>query len=265
MGALIPIRPGVPPARANLVSLNEQIADAERRLDVLRLGHRRLESELARASDAKAELASLVDADAKSLVDRLRSGGQWLLSSFGSSCARELALQLPASRFEATVGERALEAAAGEIVALERELSDLKQRRPNAIAAVMIEAGAGWREDLAAAIDDMRQAMTILSALDRVVARSDGSYSPTHRIAIEIPAVGTMPARTLVCPAMSIDNAAAILRGFAKDLEREPLADIESLVFPHCNGTEDSSTTVYADLSRVERQAIDMEHALGVN
>jgi hypothetical protein len=265
MGALIPIRPGVPPARANLVSLNEQIADAERRLDVLRLGYRRLESELARASDAKAELASLVDADAKSLVDRLRSGGQWLLSSFGSSRARELALQLSASRFEATVGERALEAAAGEISDLERQISELKARRPDAINPVLIEVADGFRTDLLLAIDDLKNSLVILAGMDSVVARGDGSYAPDKRLVIEIPSAGGLAAQPLIAPAASIKNAESIWREFAADLARDPLADVEALKFPHVHGNEDSGNVVYSSLSRVERQIVDSEHAQGAH
>jgi cell division protein FtsB len=266
MNALIPFAGnGMPPARRSLIDLNAKIADAEKRLDVLQAGKARLEAELARASDAKAELAALVDDDARSLLDRVRSGGQWLLSSFGSHRARELAAQLSASRIEASIGEKALASIAEEEADLERQISELKARRPDAINAVLIEVADGFRTDLLLAIDDLKNSLVILAGMDSVVARGDGSYAPDKRLVIEIPSAGGLAAQPLIAPAASIKNAESIWREFAADLARDPLADVEALKFPHVHGNEDSGNVVYSSLSRVERQIVDSEHAQGAH
>jgi hypothetical protein len=265
MGALtlVPSN-GLPPARARLVNLTRRISDAEKRLRTLQDGKNQLAAELGRAAGAKAELQELVNFDAVRLVDRLRDGGQWLLSSFGNARARELAASLSESRIQAAVGETALASVTGEIAALEREVADLKAAKSEAVTAVLIEAADGFRADLLIAIDDLRQAMTILAGLDRVTARGDGSWSPRERIAVEIPALGTLPAQVCVAPHSMVDKAQSTLLAFAAELDSNPLADIENLKFQHVAGNEDSGKTTYAEFTSAERQMIDLERASGV-
>jgi hypothetical protein len=257
--------PGLPPARARLVSLNDRITDAERRLRTLRDGKTALAAELGRAAGAKAELQQLVAYDAVRLVDRLRDGGQWLLSSFGNARARELSASLSESRIQAAVGETALVSVGEEIAVLEREVADLRLQKPDATRAVLLEASDGFRTDLLLAIDDMRQALVILSALDKITARSDGSYAPNERVVVEIPALAGLPVQTVIAPNSSIQNAQSILMDFAAELDSNPLADVETLKFQHVFGHEDDGRTLYSDLSRAERSAVDLARAQGVN
>jgi hypothetical protein len=176
-----------------------------------------------------------------------------------------LVASLAESRVQHEVGAKALAEIGVEAQQIERDVADLKARRPDAVRAAMIEASDGFRADLLIAIDDLRQVMTILAALDRITARSDGSWSPNERIAVEVPALGTMPAQPVVAPNSCIERARSAWSEFAAELEENPLASVEDLRFPHVLGNEDDGRTVYADLSRVERQAIDLERASGVN
>jgi hypothetical protein len=237
VNALIPFAGSgsLPPARRVLVNLNAKIDETQKRLDVLQAGKARLEGELGRAAEAKAELQNLVDDDAKSLVDRLRNGAQWMLSSFGSSRARELAAQLSASRIEASIGERALASIAEEIADLERQVSELKGRRPDAVNAVLVEVADSWRAEALVAIEDLRNSLVILSALDSVVAQP------------------------LIAPAASIKAAESIWRHWAADLARDPLASVDELRFDYPNGTEDSGRIPYESLHPAERRIVDQQ------
>jgi hypothetical protein len=266
MGALAIIpSSSLPPARRALVDLNRRIVDAESQLATLVNGRDRLRSELGRADTARHELDALISGDAVSLAGKLRSGASWALSHFGSARALNLVASLSESGLQRQVGEKALAEIEAEIAVFKRELSDMRARKPDAVRAVLIEASAGFREDLANAIDDLRQSLTILAALDRVTARGDGSFRPNERIAVEIPSLGTMPAQPVIAPNSAIQRAQSILIDFADELESNPLADVETLKFPHVIGNEDAGKTSYADLSRAERQIIDFERASGVN
>jgi hypothetical protein len=264
--ALAPFRPGIPKARANLVALNDSIADTEKRLRTLQDGKTALERELGRASAAREELAELVAADAKSLVDRLRSGATWALSAITQTRTHSVAAQLNQCRVEASVGEKALDAAAEEISALQRDLADFKGRKQSAILSVVQEASSGYVADIAVLADDLRQLLAIVGGLDRLTTRNNtGEFVPTSRITVTLPGLGGVPEQVVVAPNSSIEEAKKIWGKFAAALDKDALASVDDLVFPHCNGTEDSSTTVYSELSSVERRAVDMSHALGVN
>jgi hypothetical protein len=264
MGALALIAPdNVPRARKALISLNEKIVDAERRLRTLQNGRDALASELGRAASAKKELAELVDVDAVKLLDRLRNGTQWALSAFGNSRAKELSVALSESRLQSAVGERALEAVAEEIATLERDLADLKARKPDVIRAVMIEAAVGFHTDLAILIDDLRQTMVVLAALDVLTARTNGEWVPEKRVVVTLPSFGGGPETAIVAPAAAIKKAQAVWGGFASELEKDALANVENLEFPHVSGSEDDGKIVYHEMSPTERRQVDLAFAQG--
>jgi hypothetical protein len=268
MGALAIIpSTGLPPARARLVDLNKRISAAEKRLATLQSGKAALSAELGRAAEAKLELQTIVDDDALKLVDRLRSGGQWLLSSFGgNSRARELSAALSESRIQAQVGEKALSSVGEEIAVLEREVADLRLQKPDATRAVLVEVAEGYRADVNAVADDLRQLLTILGGLDKITAKTPGDFIPDRdrRTVVTIPAVGGMGESVVVAPASAVERAQNIWLALSAALDKDALATIEHLKFPHVSGTEDSSTTVYADYSRAERHQIDLARAQGV-
>jgi hypothetical protein len=265
MGALTIIQGGsLPPARAVLVDISRRVTNAEKQLRTLRAGEAALASELGRAAEAKAELQDLVDADAVRLVDRLRNGGQWMLSAFGNSRAKELAASLSESRIQGAVGEKALATIGEEIAVLEREIADLKAQKQDAQRSVLIEAGGGFRYDLMTALDHVREAMVALSALDRLTARTDGSWTPNERILIEIPALGGMPATAVVVPEASVAAAANVWEKYAQTIGDNPLASADEMMFPPVNPHADEGLVSYDRLSATERKAVDQSRALGV-
>jgi hypothetical protein len=265
MGALALIAPdNVPRARRALIDLNAKILDAERRLSTLQSERNALASELGRAASAKKELAELVDVDAGKLLDRLRSGAQWALSAFGNSRAKELAAALSESRLQSAVGERALESAAEEIATLERSLSEMKAAKPDRIRAVMLEASVGFHTDLAILIDDLRQVLTVVAALDAITARSNGEWRPDPRVVVTLPPIGGAPEQAIVAPAAAIKKAQAVWAGFASALEKDALSNVENLEFPHVSGNEDAGKIVYHEMSATERHQVDLARAQGV-
>jgi hypothetical protein len=262
--ALVPAS-SLPPARQALVVLNNRITDAEKRLRTLQGGKAALAAELGRAAGAKAELQELVAFDAVRLVDRLRDGGQWLLSSFGTARARELSASLSESRIQAAVGETALASVTEEIAVLEREVVSLKAQKQDSILAALSESAAGFREDLASLMDDLRQVLTILSGLDELTARTNGEWAPAKRLTVVLPAVGGTHEQVVVCPHAAIEKAKSIWAGFASDLDLDALSNVETLTFPHVLGTEDSGKVLYHEMSSTERHHVDVAHAQGVN
>jgi hypothetical protein len=262
--ALVPSS-SLPHARQALVVLNNRVTDAEKRLRTLQGGKDALAAELGRAAGAKSELQQLVAFDAVRLVDRLRDGGQWMLSSFGNARARELSASLSESRIQAAVGEAALASVSEEIAGLEREISDLKARKPDAIRAVLSESSVGFHADLAILMDDLRQTLTTLAALDEITARTNGEWAPDKRLTVVLPAVGGAHEQVVVCPHAAIERAQSIWAGFAADLDSDALSNVENLTFPHVLGTEDSGKVLYHEMSSTERHHVDVAHAQGVN
>jgi hypothetical protein len=265
MGALTTLpSTGLPPARAALVSLNRRIVDAERQLDTLLRGRNQLRSELSRADTAKNELETLITEDASTLAGKLRTGVSWALASFGSMRAATIVAQLSESQVQAAVGEKALAKVAEEIATLEREVSDLKAQKPDMTRAVLIESAGGFRYDLQTALDHVRESLVILAALDRVTARTDGSYQPNERIVIEVPPLGGLPATAILVPEASIAAAKNVWAKYQQTIGEQPLASADSLAFPVVNPNADDGMISYDRLTATERKAVDQSRASGV-
>jgi prefoldin subunit 5 len=252
---------GLPPARRALVDITRRINDARRHLDRLQSGKAALERELGRVVEAKAELQSLVAADAESLVDRLRAGASWVLSGVTQARTHSVAAQLNQSRVEASVGEAALSSVTGEIASLDRQIAELKQSKTQAVRAVLVEVASGYRADLNSIADEMRQLMVILSSLDKFTAVPDGEYRPDRRITVTIPSVGGVREQNVVAPTTATAQARNIWSAFAAELDKDPLATVEHLEFPHVVGDEDVGKVVYSDLAPSERAAVDRAYA----
>ena len=265
MGAITILTPdGLPPARARLVDLNRRIGDAERHLATLQRGKTELAAELSRAVEAERELQDIVDDSATRLVDRLRSGSQWLLSAFGSARARELSASLVESRIQAQVGEKALSSVGEEIAEFERQVAEMKAAKQDVIRGVLVEVAQGYRADLNAIADDLRQLLVILTSLDRICARPTGEFVPNRRVTVTLPAVGGLRETIVLAPTASIENAQNQWREFAAALDRDPLTTIESLVFPPVSGEEDEGKVAYHEMSPGERRRVDQAFAQGV-
>jgi cell division protein FtsB len=255
---------GLPPARGRLVNLTRRISDAESQLERLTRGRDQLRAELARADIAKVELDTLISEDASSLAAKLRSGASWALAHFGTARAQNLVASLSESQVQLGVGTKALASIESEIEVAQREVSDLRAGKEDAVRAVLLEASAGFREEVDAAITDLRESLTIVAALERVVARSDGSYSPNERIAIEIPAIGGRPAEAVVVPEASIVAGANVWGKYAETLGENPLSSIDEVLFPRVNPHADDGTILYDRMTTTERKAVDQNRSQGV-
>jgi hypothetical protein len=210
-------------------------------------------------------LNDLVSADAATLVDRLRSGGQWALSAFGNSRAKELSASLSSSRLAAAVGEEALVDVSEEIAELERSIADMTAPRADLVRAVLIESAEGFRTELLSAVESLRDAMTVLEALDRVTMIKDGHCRPTDTVVIEVPPLGSLPEQAIVCPEACIERAEGIWSAYAAVLTNEPTASIELIHFPPVNGDEESGKILYDRMTEAERYAVDKLRSQGVN
>ena len=265
MNALIPFATGsLPPARAALLDLTAKIERAERQLATLQSGKAALAAELGRAAGAKAELQALVDADALTLVDRLKSGGQWLLSNFGNARARELSASLAESRIQAAVGEKALDAVALETAALEHEIGTLQAPKPQLIAQTMREAAAGLFEDYADAVDQLRDLMTQLRGLEVAL----GVERIPARTAATLPDFNWqdgLPEMAIVAPAASIAASREVWAGFATRLGDNPLASVDELKFQTADPKGEGEMIEYDRMTAPERRRVDMRNSQGAN
>jgi hypothetical protein len=250
---------GVPPARRSLIDLNEKIERRADELVALQAGRRRLQDELELVDGARNELESIVAQESHTLVDRIKSATDWALSACGGSRATRISESLAASRLQATIGARAASEIDAEIEKLKAELAALCAEKPAAINAVLVESAQGYRSDLASVVDDLRQVLSILAALDAITAVPTGDYVPAgRRLVVEIPSVGGQAAQTVVAPHSAIDRAKGIWSELALELDADPLAAISSLEFPHVTGDEDSGKIIYSDLSPQERSRVDI-------
>jgi hypothetical protein len=256
MSALTLIRGNVP-ARRSLCDLNEKIARRSTDLERLRAGRRKLAEQLEVVQGAKHELAALVDADAHTIIERIKSGIDHALHGVGGRRAQDLAASLAASSIQNQVGEKASAELDSQIVALESEIETIRAQKPAAIRSVLVEVASGYRSDLNAIADDLRQTMTILAGLDKITDAPTGEFAPDRRVVVTLPAIGGVPETVVVAPASTIERAQNIWLEFAAELDAAPLATVESLVFPHVRGDEDSGKTVYHEYSETERRHID--------
>jgi hypothetical protein len=265
MGALAIIpSSSLPPARATLVALNRRLADADRALATLVTGRDRLRSELGRADVARNELDSMIAEDASSLVGKLRSGANWALSHFGSPRAMNLLASLSESHLQNEVGSKALAAIEAEIAVAEREVADLRLRKPDLVRAVLLESADGFKDDLATAIDDLRAMMVVLAALDKITARSDGHWSPNERVVVEIPALAGLQAQAVVVPSASIETALRVWGKYSQALGDNPLASADEMKFPPVNPHADDGMISYDRLTSTERSLVDQNRSQGV-
>jgi hypothetical protein len=265
VAALTLVQPGLPPGRRALVALNKRIGDAETQLDRLVRGRDQLRAELSRADIAKVELDTLISEDATSLAAKLRSGASWALAHFGSARAQNLVASLSESQVQLGVGTKALAAIEAEIAVSEREVSDLKAGKADLVLKVLLESGSGFREDMATAIENLREAMVGLCSLDRITSRSDGSYATHSRVVIEVPEIGGLPPQVVVIPEASVAAAQNVWAKYAETVADNALASADTMAFPVVNPHADDGVVEYSRLSKTERSMVDQNRANGVN
>jgi hypothetical protein len=259
MGALAIFQSnGVPPARRALIDLNEKIDRRADELVALQAGRRRLKDQLELVDGAKRELEAEVAKDSRALVDSVKNSLNWALSAFGGQKASRIADSIQASRLQIEIGDRAATEIDSEIERLKVELDVLRAEKQHHVKAVLVEVAAGYRSDVNAIVDDLRQMLTVLGSLDKLTAAPSGEYSPGRRLVVEIPSVGGMAAQTIVAPLSAVEKAMGVWSEFALELDADPMATISSLEFPHVTGDEDAGRIVYAELSASERHRVDV-------
>ena len=246
----------LPPARAALAALNAEIAGAEAELRTLRSGKAKLDLDLTSVRNTETELAALVDADARDIVTKLRSGVTWVLDQVGGDKAEKIAERLAASKHRAAVAERALTATEGEIAALEARIVELKARRPPCIVTAVREAAEGVFSDYAVALEHVRECMVILSGLERFAG-----IERLGRVTGTLPDYGWsdgLPDLAVVASERSISRAREVWSDFAEALAADPRAPVDLLDFPP---DEPDETIVYHELSTIERRRLDVQNA----
>ena len=246
----------LPPARAALAALNAEIAGAEAELRTLRSGKAKLDLDLTSVRNTETELAALVDADARDIVSKLKSGVTWVLEQVGGEKAQKIAERLAASKHRAAVAERALTATEGEIAALETRLADLRARKPAYVAAVVKESSGGLFEDSNTLAEQLRETMVHLAALERHLG-----VNRVGRVVAVLPDftwqdnLGEAP---IVAPEREIRKAQTLFARFAEALDKDPRAPMPEL--DPIDPVPDENT-VYSDLSSVERRHLDVRNA----
>jgi hypothetical protein len=213
-----------------------------------------------RVSDAEAERDALIREDAKSLVEMVKGGFRNALGSIGGR-TEALDAKIGASRIKAQIASAAIAQLEEDVARLTAALENLKARKPSLIKAVITESAAGLREDYQTTVDSLREHLTRLVALARMMEPERADWAPVSRGAIEVPSFtwSDRPAQTLVVIAeREVRKSADVFGRFATALERDPLAPMPE--FEPVDSSPDEGT-IYHELSAPERRETDRRHA----
>jgi hypothetical protein len=253
----------LPVARRALCDLNAKIERAERQVEVLQRGRRRLAEQLEIVDGARNELESLIAQDSFTLVDRIKNSVDWALSGFGGPRATKIAESLAASRLQNEIGQKAAVELDADTERLQTELDHLKARRPQLVAEAVREAAQGLFEDYDAALDELRALMVQLRGLEvflgveRIPARTVATL-PDFRFA------DGLPEQAIAAPVKEVAKATAVFADLARAIERDALVRIEDhLKFSPVNPGADDGFVLYHEMSEPERLRIDMRYSHG--
>lgn len=253
----------IPPQRQRLLEVNRRLEEAERRLEVLKQGRQKLLDLNRVVQAAREELDSLVQADARSLADRIRSGVDFCISRAITHRAHSLNAKLADSALESEVGLQALSQIDADIAEAQRALSEHRAAKEAALSACLDEIAQSYSGELAVILDDLRQVICVLSGLD-ALAPSDGSWAKASRPVAVIPSVNGLPERAVVAPSSAVMKAKAAWLAFRNRLAKDPLASVDDLKFDHVTGHEDNGRVNYETLHPVERKLVDLSNAAGI-
>src|SRR5271166_849126 len=95
---------GQPSARAALARLSSALAQVEAEIENVLTGQNTLQSEMAKASDVKRDLAERIVGEATSLVEMMKSGTAWALARCGSRGTVKAAELLSVSSIQSAIG-----------------------------------------------------------------------------------------------------------------------------------------------------------------
>ena len=170
MGALIPFLSGadtdLPFARRALDRCQAERAGLKGEVAKLKAMRADLEPKLGVIDQAEHEVDALLNRDAQSLIDRMRSGVEAALDLFGGR-ARIMDERLAASKHQAEVARRAIVAIDVELERLALVDAELAERERFLIADVIRESAAGLHADYSTSAEHLRDGLVRLTALSR--------------------------------------------------------------------------------------------------
>jgi hypothetical protein len=249
---------GEPSERAALAHVSSALAQVETEIANVLSGQDTLQSEMAKASDVKRDLAERIVGEATSLVEMMKSGAAWALARCGSRGTVKAAELLSVSSIQTAIGEATLEEAAEEIKRLEAKRERLLVARASIAKEVVREAiERALLDEWAETLMQLRAGLTRLTALRRFLEPQSHDFRPdANRLAVIVPDFASGSGDTaVVATAAAIGRMEAILAQFAADLERDPRAPVPELEVDMSPDADE----VYSNLSAPERAARDRE------
>jgi len=258
VGSLVPFTgkdDGLPPARHDYVRNRAEIRGLESERARLTAMREKLEGELAKFESAGLEVDRLLDSGAQGLLDRLRAGFDPVIASLGGRAA-DLDARRAASAHSAEIVRRAIVAIDAELGILAGKLADLEARKGDLIRAVIHEAAEGLRLDHAETIERLRESLTRLAALERVLSPDRHDWAPAARVVVEIPSLtwaDAPPTEIVLAPRHEIQKAAEVFGRLALALESDPMARLGE--FSPVSANEDPDVPFH-ELSATERALV---------
>jgi hypothetical protein len=217
-----------------------------------------LEGQISKAHAAKARVNEIVDADAASLVERMRRGLEWTLSSIKGIDRADVDARIAGSQHQIEVAERAFASIDREIARSEVELQTLQENKPAFVAAAAREAADGFYADYATAADNLREIMTQLAGLDAAL----GAPRPGRLVAVLPDLAGSsgLDELPVLAPPGAIADAAAVWRKFVEALAADPRAPVSMLEFAPVDPIAPDHSC-YHEKHPLERRVIDVAFA----
>jgi hypothetical protein len=260
MGSLIKFLGGggddLPPRRAKLDRIKGEILGVEAKIGILAGMKSRLEDELAKKADAEREVDNLLDQGAQSLVDRLRAGGEASLTALSRQAAA-VDEKLGASRVPAEIARRAIDKIVDELNRLAGVHADLSARTADAIKEVVAEAFAPSYAIWSQAVENMRQSMIEIAALEKFLARNGThDFVPDQRLIATLPSFGCIGGE-VIANVVQIAAVEAQLSRFAESLEQDPRTPAPEIVV-----NEERDELTYDRLSPAEKRQADRDFML---
>jgi hypothetical protein len=241
----------LPPRRAKLDRIKGELLGVEAKIAVLVGMKSRLEDVLLKEADAEREIDDLLDQGAQTLLDRLRNGGETSLSTLGRR-AEELDQRVAASRHQAEIIRRAIDKIVDELNRLSDVHADLSARKADAIKEVVAEAFAPSYATWAQAIENVRQSMIEIAALEKFLARNGNhDHVPDQRLIATLPTYGCVGGE-VIANIVQIAAVEAQLSRFAESLAQDPRTPAPEIVV---NDERDELT--YDRLSPAEKRQAD--------
>ena len=242
----------LPPRRAALFTINQEIAGIEAKIGILAGMKSRLEDDLLKKADAEREIDDLLDQGAEALVSRLRNGAEASFATL-SRRAEELDQQVAASRHQAEIIRRAIDKIVDELNRIGEVHADLIARKADAISEASAASYVNWSQ----AVENMRQSMIEIAGLEKFLARkSSHDHLPEQRVIVSLPTYGCIGGE-IIANVAQIAGVEAQFKRFAEALDADPMAPAPEIAI-----AEDRDELTYDRLSPAEKRQADRDFML---